>query len=208
MKLFNRFFALLLVICLLSLVGCGGSDTTSSDNSTTTSDTLIIPPDDSTSSNNSSVSSVISTPDSSSANSSTQVKPLDPTKPTIFLTANKSNNQVTVNINVKNNPGIAAYTIRINYDTDKVTPKTITNNLTAVTSNLQQPNVTLHGYVTAVYANTDGVSKDGVLFSITFDIDYAEGETDFTITAGNKDFVKPDFTSINFQKQNTKISLK
>ena len=110
---------------------------------------------------------------------------------------------------VKNNPGVAAYSVKVDYDKEKVTPKTITAGITKpVVSNLQQPNATLHGSVTAVYANLNGTKENGEMFNITFNIkDGASGNTEFKIVASEGDFVAPDYAAILFNQQNTSISL-
>jgi hypothetical protein len=153
-----------------------------------------------------------STPESGSESgneNSPEIEPLDPTAPTVYLDATRSGNTITVKLMVKNNPGVAAYTVKVDYDKEKVTPKTITAGVTTpVVSNLQQPNAVLHGSVTAVYANTAGTKENGEMFNITFDIvDGATGNAEFKIVADEQDFVAPDYAYIMFQKQNTSISV-
>ncbi len=212
MKTFNRIFASLLIICLLSVNGCNSSETNSSDLNTTSLNNSSVSADNTTSNNESSTSSLESNIVNNSSqeqttNSSTPEPEIDANAPTIFLTTEKNNNNtITLNVNIKNNPCIAAYTMRINYDQQQVTPKTITKGLTSVTSNLQQPNTPLQGFVTAVYVETAGMSEDGVLFSITFDMNSPNITTEFTI--GTSSFTKPDYSSVNFQKQNITIKNK
>ncbi len=135
---------------------------------------------------------------------------VDPNAPTVYLKSERDGNTITVRFMVKNNPGVAAYTLNVTFDKQKVTPKTITAGISSpVVSNLQQPNVTLSGSsVTAVYANTKGFSADGEMFNITFKINEgATGDAEFKIIAEEQDFVAPDYAYVIFQKQNTKISI-
>lgn len=222
-----------LLLCAVLLAGCGKSldSSTTSDTdaplntSSVSSDTSD--PDTSTDSTNSSTDNTSSNITGNESNSGDETdeegdgsesdvnqpdgseETIDPNAPTVYLTAERSGSTVTVHLNVKNNPGVAAYTIKINYDKQKVTPKTITGVLTSpIVSNLQQPNATLSGSVTAVYANTKGTSDDGEMFGITFDInDKAEGIAKFEIIADENDFVAPDYAYIIFQKQNVNVTI-
>ncbi len=219
MKL-TRLFASLLIVFFLCIAGCNDTQSTSTEDSATTSNTSsslegTTVSDNSSSStvsdiNNSSDTSSESDPDSTPQTSTPDNS--DPnedesTAPTVYLTAEKDGDKVTVKMNVKNNPGIAAFIVTITYNEDKVEPSAINNGLTTVESNLKQPNATLHGFVTAVYGNLTGFSEDGELFNIVFNIENPDGDAEFTIDADEDDFVAPDFAYINFKKQNTSISL-
>ncbi len=135
---------------------------------------------------------------------------VDPNAPTVYLQAEKSGNTITVKFMVKNNPGVAAYTVNVAFDKQKVTPKTIPAGISSpVVSNLQQPNANLSdSSVSAVYANTKGFSNDGEMFNITFEIkEGASGEAKFEIIADEQDFVAPDYTLILFRKQSAVITI-
>ncbi len=220
----NRVLTIILslLVCFVLLAGCGEGDSATSDNSTeptgsmsSEDNTSSINSENSESSDNSTVSSgeisdTQSDPNENGENTDPTPDPEpDPNAPTVYLTATRDGNTVTVSFNVKNNPGLAAYTIKIGYNTAKLIPKAINATLsTPVTSNLQQPGAAPKGKITAVYANLTGVSKDGELFNITFDVaENAIGSAEFEIIADENDFVAPDYAYIQFQKQNTEISL-
>ena len=231
----NLFKSLAVLLVIIALAGCtatvnintdtnseentSSSDSVSSDTSSGLSSSDLesfwnnVEIEIETNSNASGTSSETeSTPESGSESgneNNPEIEPLDPTAPTVYLDATRSGNTITVKLMVKNNPGVAAYTVKVDYDKEKVTPKTITAGVTTpVVSNLQQPNAVLHGSVTAVYANTAGTKENGEMFNITFDIvDGATGNAEFKIVADEQDFVAPDYAYIMFQKQNTSISV-
>jgi hypothetical protein len=223
-EVFMKFLCKTLAVFLLisALAGCNANKTDSSNPDNTSKSSSATSSVDSSSE----VSSddlndlwpdveleVESNPDASqgaSTDSNDPVEEADPNAPTVYLETEQSGNTVTVKFMVKNNPGVAAYTVNVTFDKQKVTPKTITAGISSpVVSNLQQPNVTLSGSaVSAVYANTKGFSNDGEMFNITFEIkEGASGEAKFEIVADEQDFVAPDYAIILFKKQGAKISI-
>ncbi len=205
--MYKKITAALLCLYLLLLVGCFND---SADVNSTQTSNVGTESYDTTSSEPLS-SEPASTPESSenvSDVSSNDVVSSESNDKTVYLVADKNGDLVNVKMMVKNNPGIAAFTVRINYEKDKVTAKSITSSLLGFISNLQQPNANPNGTVTAVYGNLKGTETDGELFNITFMInEAATGNTSFVIDCDADDFVTPDGTYINFHLQSITVSL-
>lgn len=77
---------------------------------------------------------------------------------------------VKVNISISNNPGIASYKLKLNFDNTKIIPETISGE--GITSNIQQSGIDKSSCecVTAVWESASDMAEDGVLFSISFKI--------------------------------------
>lgn len=116
---------------------------------------------------------------------------LDTDEPTVYLKASQSGETVTVTGYIKNNPGIAGMSIRIDYDTSLVTPKKIEGKLMSVTSNLQQEGIDPDGSVTVVYVSPSGMTDNGELFTVTFKKEKT-GLATFKLMAGDNSFVSPE----------------
>lgn len=77
-------------------------------------------------------------------------------------------NNVKVDVKINNNPGIASYKLKLNFDPTKLVPVSIYGS--EITSNIQQPGVDLSGlsYVSAVWVSESNLNMDVVLFSVEF----------------------------------------
>lgn len=229
MKIFLKITALLMALCLMlfAAVGCsddGDTDTVASPNissvNSENADTVLT---DQSSNNNTSskdepVTSTGSVADSSkdthssgdgSKNDTTvssTASTVEPdNSPTVFLTATKSGDTVTVKAAVKNNSGLAGFSFKITYDKAAVTPDNLQKGLVSVVSNLQQ-STDCGGEVTAVYSDALGFKDNGDLFSVTFKVkDSKATEATFGIKAESNSFVDQNVQYTTFKTQGTTI---
>ena len=125
---------------------------------------------------------------SSSSDGSSPSQPAESTAPTVYLSATRNGDTVTVTANIGNNPGITAFQFGVTYNSNAVTPESIQNGLVSVTSNLQQGK-DCGGTVTAVYVGTDSFSNNGALFSVTFNVKNSAEMLEFGIKAEKNSFL-------------------
>lgn len=228
MKNFLKITALLVALCLMlfAVVGCsddGDTDTAASSNISSVNDETqnTVSNDGSNntvSSKDEPVTSGDSAPDSSkdsqsngdSSKNDTTVSSTASTvepdnSPTVFLTATKSGDTVTVKAAVKNNSGLAGFSFKITYDKAAVTPDKLQKGLVSVVSNLQQ-STDCGGEVTAVYSDALGFKDNGDLFSVTFKVkDSKATEATFGIKAESNSFVDQNVQYTTFKTQGTTI---
>ena len=228
MKNFLKIAALLMALCLMlfAVVGCsddGDTDTAASSNISSVNDETqnTVSNDGSNntvSSKDETATSGDSAPDSSkdsqsngdSSKNDTTVSSTASTvepdnSPTVFLTATKSGDTVTVKAAVKNNSGLAGFSFKITYDKAAVTPDKLQKGLVSVVSNLQQ-STDCGGEVTAVYSDALGFKDNGDLFSVTFKVkDSKATEATFGIKAESNSFVDQNVQYTTFKTQGTTV---
>lgn len=124
--------------------------------------------------------------------------------PTIYLEAEGQNDKVILKVCVRNNPGVASFSFKVNYDKNAVSPEKIEKGLISVTSNLQST-TNLSGYVTAVYVNANGTNENGTLFSVTFSPKDGADSAAFSISADKNAFVNAEFKPVDFKLKGTEI---
>lgn len=231
MKSFLKTTALLIALCLMlfAVVGCSDNGDTatvassnissvndesqstvstddSSNNTTSSKDEPVTSGDYTSNSSKDSQSNGDSSKTDTTVSSNTSTVEPD-NSPTVFLTATKSGDTVTVKATVKNNSGLAGFSFRITYDKAAVTPDKLQKGLVSVVSNLQQ-STDCGGEVTAVYSDAAGFKDNGDLFSVTFKVkDPKTTETTFGIKAESNSFVDQNVQYTTFKTQGTTIKL-
>lgn len=133
---------------------------------------------------------------------------------TISIDAEVVDNTVVTTVSITDNPGIAGYSLRMNFDTDKLVPVSIEQGTVVggmgVISNidLTEDLSTLEN-VSAVMASTANVKKDGVMFTVVFDIkNGAKGEIEFSLFSQEKDaIVNAALKPVDVEIKGTKINL-
>lgn len=205
--------AIALVLCLLALVfsGCGKKNTSSDAAGSTVSQGSSSDSSTDTSSNQTGNEGQGSnnTPGSGDANEPDD--PNEPTvpdvpdnSPTIYLEAEKKDDKVIVKVCARNNPGVATFNFRVDYDKTAVEPEKIEKGLVIVTSNLEQT-TNLAGYITAVWVDVKGTTENGTLFTITFKPKSGATKATFSITADKNAFINPDVKPVEFKLKGTEI---
>ena len=124
--------------------------------------------------------------------------------PTIYLEAEKKDDKVIVKVCARNNPGVASFNFRVDYDKTAMEPEKIEKGLVSVTSNLQQT-TNLAGYITAVWVDVNGTTENGTLFTITFKPKSGATKATFSITADKNAFINPDVKPVEFKLKGTEI---
>lgn len=100
---------------------------------------------------------------------------------------------VSVPVSIENNPGIASFTFKLNYDNTKLKPINITSGEaidSKITTNITQPNVDFSKlkYVTAVWGSDSNMTNNGILYTVDFEIlNDASGKIPLTISYENGD---------------------
>ncbi len=196
--------AVCLLACLLGLCACKSEDKpVSASNPSASSVGSSLPTADNTSENGtssadgsggtSSVGATSKTDKTYSASNAlgggkSDVSSTESSDPIIALSAERNGQTVTVTVNIKRNPGLSAYSLKLKYDDTVVTPVALKNGMTSVTSNLHQ-SADCKGTVTAVYVDAVGFSDDGVLFSVEFRLADGKNTADFELLAENNSFL-------------------
>ncbi len=79
---------------------------------------------------------------------------------------------ITVNVTLKNNPGIACYGLRLKYNMDLITPESFSNDGSAISGSLSSNYMTGDGeelgYVNFLVSNLNNSYEDGLVLSATF----------------------------------------
>ena len=80
----------------------------------------------------------------------------------------KSDGTVAVSVKILDNPGIAAYAVKLNFDKAALCPVSISG--AGVTSNIQQENINKEqlDFVTAIWSSESNRTDDGTLFTVNF----------------------------------------
>lgn len=191
-----------IILCGTCICACKGGNTESGIDSIS-STTASLSSDSGTLSSDSSLPTVeisggetgtdgtVSTAPSSGA-ADTQ-KPSENTAPQIYLASSVSGNKVSVTANIRNNPGLSAYSVKLKYDEKSIKPLNIVKGITSVTSNLQQ-STDCGGNVTAVYVDAVGFRDDGVLFTVEFELSNNTTATEISLIKDASSFLSQNGT--------------
>jgi len=108
---------------------------------------------------------------------------------TVSGVAGNEGDEVVVSVLLSDNPGLATFKVRLNYDKSKLEPVSISQGAAltvgGITSNLQVEGIDVSAldYVTAYWYNTSNISANGVLFTVKFQIkEGAAGNIPLTLT--------------------------
>lgn len=131
----------------------------------------------------------------------------------IKVYANKLDKTVVADIIIEDNPGIAGFALRIDYDNKKLTPISIQTGTAlqgfTITSNMHYTeNISQLEYITAVWVNNSNVKTDGILYTIMFSVkDNAYGDTSITITQ-QKDGISDAYLNVvEFELEDAVVNL-
>ena len=97
-------------------------------------------------------------------------------RPVLTLeTSNLVNNMITVEVNIKNNPGISSFGLRMKYDNDKLLPvdANVTDSVFAGNNlvwNFKNVHDNELGYVELALVSTSNILGDGKVLSVTFEL--------------------------------------
>lgn len=130
----------------------------------------------------------------------------------VSSTASRAGECVDITVAVSKNPGIASFSISVEFDSSILTPVSVTPNtsiVSSITSNVDSGSTSLTE-VTAFYSDTTGFTANGTLYTIRFKVseDIEDCETALTLKIGDTDIVDPDlnFVPTNCQNGTIKIS--
>ncbi|MDR3288647.1 MAG: cell wall-binding repeat-containing protein [Peptococcaceae bacterium] len=116
--------------------------------------------------------------------------------------------EVAVAVSIANNPGIATFNVKLNYDKSQLEPLSLAQGgaITAggITSNLQIPGLDAAqlDYVTALWYNPSNISANGVLFTVKFRIKPgASGTIPLTLTYNADDVSDQNYDNVSMTAQ-------
>ena len=131
-----------------------------------------------------------------------------PDSPAIIVvdTKGRAGSTVYVDINVKNNPGVALVGFNVNYDSEVMTLKSA--KLGEIFTGELDCNLSPVPFVFNVYTGSDNKSNDGILVTLEFVIatDCPEGEYEITLT--NPETINIDEEYVYFTIENGKVTIK
>ncbi len=132
----------------------------------------------------------------------------------LTLTAEVVGDQLVAKVNLSDNPGVAGFHLRVDFDNTKLCPVAITDSELVdckyIYSPISKEDAVLSDFefVNAFYFNPSNFTKDGLLFSLTFDIlDGASGETELTLACEDGDNTNENLEDVIFELENCKVNL-
>lgn len=117
---------------------------------------------------------------------------------------------ITASVMIDNNPGIASYKIKLNFDKSKLCPIEIYSDNGDITSNIQQPgaDVSALDFVTAVWSSESNTNTNGILFNVKFRITTDINTiSNFNISYNKGDICDKDYNDIAPSVKNTSVML-
>lgn len=120
---------------------------------------------------------------------------------------------IDIAVNIENNPGISAFTLKLDFDKARLTPVSVTRGDVVasgdVTSNMDNTSdYESLNFISVLWVNTADVKTDGVLFSVKFKIkDNAYGQAALTLPYEIGDTTNQNFDDIPFDIVNGTVSI-
>jgi len=130
---------------------------------------------------------------------------------TVSSTTSRAGEYVDITVAVSENPGIASFAISVEFDSNILTPISVTPNTSivpSITSNVDSGSASLTE-VTAFYSDTIGFTANGTLYTIRFKVseNIEECEAALTLKIGDTDIVDPDLNFVPADCQNGAIKI-
>lgn len=122
----------------------------------------------------------------------------------IKISAKLVKDTLIADVLAEDNPGIAGFSINMNFDKTKLTPVTLETGDAlkgySVTSNIHiEDNLEKLSHVSAVWINTSNQKNNGVLYTVVFDVkDCAEGTTELTLEYEEGNISNSSLESVDF----------
>ena len=131
------------------------------------------------------------------------IPPVDPNAPTILVGSVSAvpGATVSVDVSLKNNPGINTFVLGFNYDTARLTLKNVAVN-PALGGQFQYKNK-------AVWLNGSDTTYNGVILTLTFEVseNAAEGDAEIAVTYDAGDIADYDENDVLFERSSGKVSI-
>lgn len=123
--------------------------------------------------------------------------------------------EVTIAVKVKNNPGFAAMMVELAYDSNKLTPLSVSSgsvtNNASVVSNIQQGgDMKQYNPVTFFVVNPSDFTGDGEVFLVTFSIDETaeSGKTELLLSYEKEAIANQNYEDVDFEINQGSIFIK
>lgn len=127
----------------------------------------------------------------------------------------KTGEFVDIYVNIKENPGVAVYNLKINFDKSKLTPVSISQGINGgdrITSNLNEPDIKLENlnYVTALWTNFSNMNYNGYLFKLRFKAkeNIAFSNVPITLECTEEGLLDENYKEVIPEIQNGNITIK
>ena len=119
-----------------------------------------------------------------------------------------SDDEIKVSVSAKDNPGIAAFKLKLKYDNTALTPVSLTKGTAvtgSITTNINSLNENSN-YVTALWSDVVNNNNDGVLYSVVFKVkDNSNANTKLSVTCSDKDIINETFGTVSANKAEKQI---
>lgn len=131
----------------------------------------------------------------------------------IKISAEVVQNTVKADVIFSQNPGIAGFSVDMNFDKTKLTPVAIEVGDTlkgySITSNLHMTDdFSALKHVSAVWISASDTNRNGIFYTVIFDIkDGAKGKTELTLSYNKNDISNSAFESVDFKLTSAVINL-
>ncbi|MDR2156356.1 MAG: S-layer homology domain-containing protein [Clostridiales Family XIII bacterium] len=120
---------------------------------------------------------------------------------------------VDVSVSFSHNPGIAAFSLKLNYDPAALTPISVAQGtalrIGSITSNLQgESDLSKTGFVSAVWVNPSDFTGDGTVYTVKFRIhESASGDIPVTLSYDIGGIVNQNYEDVEAEIENGSISI-
>jgi hypothetical protein len=110
--------------------------------------------------------------------------------------------EVDISVSISDNPGIATFNLKVNFDKTKLEPMSITKNETLagnLTSNINQGgDLSNLNYITAYWVNPSNINTNGILYTVRFKVKSSVvGNIPLTLTYSVGDISNQVFDDVN-----------
>ncbi len=120
---------------------------------------------------------------------------------------------VTLNIEIHNNTGFTALGLKVQYDSNVLTPVSVTtgslleNGYTSSTLDNEEADLTELNYIKIFSASADERTGDGRLYSVKFKAGETTGKTSVVATVTDDSFINGNYESISYTRKDSIVNI-
>lgn len=132
---------------------------------------------------------------------------------TVSTVSGKAGDVVNVKVTITNNPGIATFSLKLNFDNSKLEPVALTKGAAvtsgSITSNVQAgTNLSQLSFVSAFWVNANNITANGELYTVQFKIKTgASGNIPLTLTYNPNDVANKDYNNVPMSVVNGAVNV-
>ena len=120
---------------------------------------------------------------------------------------------ITLNITIENNTGFTALGLKVQYDSDVLTPMSVStgslleNGYTSTTLDGEDVDVSSLNYIKIFSASANEVTGDGILYSVKFKAGHETGRTSVVVTVTDDSFINGNYESISYNRKDSIVNI-